>query len=167
MIYIYHGEDSVSSKNKLNFDTHNIDKFSINCKNINLENFINLTRKESLLPNSSNIILENYYSTNSKTQQAIQTVIKEIDLSYNFFLWENKKLAKTQLNMFPDSKVFYFIGKNALYECINSIRSKNTKNFVCKYNAMIRENLYDLFLYLIKKDTRKNILESKHQKIYL
>lgn len=159
MIYIFHGDNQKDSREFLN---SSLDKFKdsnvLRLDNKESEpdlvnNFINGT---SLFAAKKILVISNFFSIPKTNLDKIIKSIKsneEIDI----FIWQDKTLTATQLKTFPKANVKLFRLDNKLFACLNSIRPHNIKNFVPLFEDVIKLNLYDLFLYLLKNNLRKQL----------
>jgi hypothetical protein len=159
MIYIFHGDNQFDSRqalNKLLEQYSQYDQLKTDSKNIDLDRVNLFLQSSSLFAEKKVLIIENLFSTNKSILDKLIKVIKnsnDIDL----IIWQDKALNATQLKTFPQSKVQLFALSNKLFGCLNAVRPKNLNGFIFLYKEVLKMGLYDLFLYLIKGNLRRQL----------
>ena len=159
MIYIFHGDNQFDSRqalNKLLEQYIQYDKLKTDSKNIDLDKINLFLQSSSLFAQNKVLIIENFFSTNKSILDKLIKVIKnsnDIDL----IIWQDKALNATQLKTFPQSKVQLFALSNKLFGCLNAVRPKNLNGFIPLYNEVLKMGLFDLFLYLLKGNLRRQL----------
>ena len=154
MIYIFHGDNHHDSRQQLN---QLIDSFKesntlrLDHKKIELETVNNFLQGTTLLSSQKTLLLNNFFSI-TKARDKLVTLIKKNTPNTNIIIWQNKKLTPTQLKTFPGAKVQLFHLPNYLWGCINAVKPHNLRVFLPLYQKVIAQNLYDLFLYLLKNN---------------
>jgi len=161
MIYILHGDnqkDSRTTLNKLidNFKQTNV--LRLNYKQADLETVNNFLQGTSLFSSSKTLAIDNFFS-GTKDRNKLIELIKKSALKSNIILWQGKKLTPSQTKLFPQARIQLFALPNILWGCINAVRPNNLKNFLSLYQKVLDKNLYDLFLYLLKNNIRKQITQ--------
>lgn len=159
MIYIFHGDnhqDSRQAVNQLINSFKESNTLRLDYKKTELETVNNFLQGTTLLSSQKTLLLNNFFSI-TKTKDKLITLIKKSTPNTNIIIWQNKKLTATQLKTFPDAKIHLFNLPNYLWGCINAVKPKNLPVFLPLYQKVISQNLYDLFLYLLKNNIRKQI----------
>jgi len=159
MIYIFHGDDQKASRQALNQLTKNLNNANIlrlSPKSIELETINNFLSGTSLLSSQKTLLLDSFFST-TKARNKLVDLIKQNQKSAEIIIWQDKKLTPAQIKTFPGARVSFSDLPNYLWECLNSIRPKNINGFSPLYQKVIDQNLYDLFLYLLKQKLRKQL----------
>jgi len=159
MIYIFHGDNQFDSRqalNKLLEQYTQYDQLKTDSKNVDLDRVNLFLQSSSLFAEKKVLIIENFFSTNKSILDKLIKVVKnsnDIDL----IIWQDKALNATQLKTFPQSKVQLFALSNKLFGCLNAVRPKNLNGFIPLYKEVLKMGLYDLFLYLIKGNLRRQL----------
>lgn len=159
MIYIFHGDNQFDSRqalNKLLEQYTQYDQLKTDSKNIDIDRINLFLQSSSLFAEKKVLIIENFFSTNKSILDKLIKVVKnsnDIDL----IIWQDKALNATQLKTFPQSKVQLFALSNKLFGCLNAVRPKNLNGFILLYKEVLKMGLYDLFLYLIKGNLRRQL----------
>lgn len=159
MIYIFHGDNQFDSRqalNKLLEQYSQYDQLKTDSKNVDLDRVNLFLQSSSLFAEKKVLIIENFFSTNKSILDKLIKVVKnsnDIDL----IIWQDKALNTTQLKTFPQSKVQLFALSNKLFGCLNAVRPKNLNGFIPLYKEVFKMGLYDLFLYLIKGNLRRQL----------
>ncbi len=159
MIYIYHGDNTKDSReafnqhldqnkdtNILRLDNKEADPDLIN-------NFLNGT---SLFSSKKVLALTNFFSITKATLDKIVKIINSQN-DTDILIWQDKTLNATQLKTYPKANSKLFRLDNKLFACLNSIKPHNLSQFIPLYEEVIQQNLYDLFLYLLKNNIRKQL----------
>lgn len=159
MIYIFHGDDQLGSRKAFgdfldqNKDT---DILRLDSKNITLDK-VNLFLQESSLFNTKKILsISDLFSANKAILNQINKLIDEAN-DIDIVIWQNKILTPTQLKTFKNAQVKTFRLDNKLFSCLNSIKPKNIAQVIPLYHQVLNLGLYDLFLYFLKSNFRKQL----------
>ena len=160
MIFIYHGDDQNKSRqafnNQLNLNP-NSDILKLDNKNIDLDQINNFLNGASLFAIEKTLAISNFFSISKPILDKLVKIINNSDPINNIVLWQDKGLNATQLKTFPKAKAENFRLNNKLFACLNSIKPKNINNFIPLFQETIKEGLYDLFLYMLKNQFRKQL----------
>jgi len=159
MILIFHGDNQEASLTALDayinskpnsllyrFDNKDIDPNSLNL----ILNSTSLLGEENKV-----VILSNLFSCSKPIFDKISPLLNSS--SCEILIWQDKLLTATQLKSFPQAKVNTYKADNHLYLCLNSISPKNIKAFTTNYQKVISQNLFDLFLYMLKGNFRRQL----------
>jgi hypothetical protein len=95
------------------------------------------------------------FSIPKATLDKLLAIIKTSDIDIT--IWQDKTLTLTQLKTFPKATVRLAKLDNKLFQCLNTIRPGNLKRFLESYDK-VDKAMYDLFLYLIKGNIRKQLI---------
>lgn len=159
MIYILHGDnqkDSRTALNKLIDQLKQSNILRLDYKQADLETVNNFLQGTSLFSTSKTLVIDNFFS-GTKERNKLVDLIKKSAPNSHIILWQAKKLTSSQIKLFPSAKIQLFSLPNILWGCINAVKPNNLKNFLALYQKVIDKNLYDLFLYLLKNNIRKQI----------
>lgn len=159
MVYIFHGDNQFDSRtafNNLLKDYANTDLLKLDGKNIDLNIINNFLQSSSLFNDKKVLAISNLFSAPKASLDKLPKILNQID-NHDIIIWQDKKLNPTQLKTFPQAKVEVFQLDNKLFACLNSIKPKNLKNFIPLYEDMLKQGIYDLFLYLLKGNLRKQL----------
>jgi len=158
MITIFHGDDTVASRSaylELISKAKIESILKIDSKNIDLNQINNFLSSGSLFEESKLLVISNFFSI---PKANLDKVVKLINNNQcDIIIWQDKALNSTQLNVFPSAKINSFKADNYLFVCLNSIKPKNLKVFVPIYEKIISLGLFDLFLYLLRGNLRKQL----------
>lgn len=158
MIMIFHGDNISASQSaidqfvfsKTNYLTYRFDSKEIDPNNINL-----ILNSTSLLQDKKLIIFTNLFSAPKATLDKLISILNST--SEDICIWQDKVLTITQLKIFPQAKVNLSKRDNFLYKSLNSIIPKNSAAFCRTYQKVIDENMFDLYLYLLKGNLRRQL----------
>ena len=159
MIYIFHGDNQFDSRqalNKLLEQYTQYDQLKTDSKNIDLDRVNLFLQSSSLFAEKKVLIIENFFSANKSIIDKLIKVVKDSN-DIDLIIWQDKALNATQLKTFPQSKVQLFALSNKLFGCLNAVRPKNLNGFIPLYKEVLKIGLYDLFLYLIKGNLRRQL----------
>jgi hypothetical protein len=158
MIYIFHGDNLEASRHALNSTLDQIKNQAIlrlDQKQIEVEKINLFLNSNDLFGQAKSIYLGNYFSL---TKPIFEKITKLINASkIDVYIWQDKALTMTQLKSFPQAKINLFRADNLLYSCLNTIKPKNLALFLSQYDKIIDKGLYDLFLYLLKGNIRRQL----------
>jgi len=159
MILIFHGDNPQASltatdtyiNSKADSLIYRIDNKDIDPNNLNL-----ILNSTSLLGEENKIIiLSNFFSCSKPIFDKTSLLLKQS--SCEIIIWQDKLLTATQLKTFPQAKVNTYKADNHLYLCLNSVIPKNIKAFTTNYQKVISQNLFDLFLYMLNGNFRRQL----------
>lgn len=160
MIYIFHGDNQLESRKSFSDfldQNKNIDILRLDSKNIDVDK-VNLFLQESSLFNTKKILsISNLFSTNKSILDQINKLINQVE-SIDTVIWQDKTLTPTQLKTFKNAQVKNFPLDNKLFACLNSVKPKNIIRVIPLYHQVIKLGLYDLFLYFLKNNFRKQLI---------
>lgn len=161
MHHIFHGDDYASSRQQFNQYLDNYPKaeiLRIDNKQIDLDKINNFLNGKTLFENQKILAISNFFSIPKATADKLIKIIGLSDV--DIFIWQEKTLSAAQLKTFPTAKIHLAKLDNKLFQCLNNIKPNNIKNFVNSYEKVDKNSMYDLFLYLIKNNIRKQLLGS-------
>lgn len=159
MIHIFHGDNQKDSRNALNNfleQNQNTDILKLDSKEIDLDKINNFLNGPSLFTGNKTLVLLNFFSISKPILDKLIKIIKT-DKDSQIIIWQDKTLNATQLKTFPNSKTESFKVDNNLFKCLNSIRPNNLKNLIPLLHQVYEDGLYDLFLYFVKNNFRKQL----------
>lgn len=157
MIYLFHGDNQFESRKAFNDQLDQIkdtDILRLDPKSINLDQ-INLFLQESSLFNTKKALsISNLFSAN---KALLDPTIKLLNQSPNIdiFIWQDKTATATQIKGLKNTKIKIFSLDNKLFTCLNSIKPKNLIKAIPLYEQVLNLGLYDLFIYLLKNNFRR------------
>jgi hypothetical protein len=159
MIYIFHGDNLIESRRSFGEFLDQIkdaDIFRLDSKNIDIDK-VNLFLQESSLFNTKKVLsISNLFSTNKSILDQINKLINQVKI-VDVVIWQDKTLTPTQLKIFKTAQIKNFPLDNKLFTCLNSIKPKNLTKIIPLYHQVLDLGLYDLFLYFLKNNFRKQL----------
>ena len=159
MIYIFHGDDQYASRtafNQLIDKQSNKDVFHLDSKSINIDLINNFLNSPSLFVSQKILVLTNLFSTPKAILDKIINLIKD-DSHNDIYIWQDKTLTPTQTKIFPQAKINHFPVNKVLFSCLNQIRPKNISKFIPLYQKVTEQEPFELFLFFVKNNLRKQI----------
>jgi hypothetical protein len=158
MINIFHGDNPSDSRQAFFEFINQIsghELLHLDSKSIDLNQVNNFLHGGSLFPGTKVLAIDNFFSIPKAT---IDKLTKLFDpKSTEIVLWQDKTLTATQTKIFPQAKYFGFKADNRIFACLNSIKPRNLNTFNQLYDRIINNDLFDLFLYLLKSQLRRQI----------
>ncbi len=158
MIIIFHGDNLEASRTALNIvldKKKNEEILRLDQKQIDVEKINLFLSSKDLFGQTKNIVLSNYFSLTKPIFDKVTKLINASDV--DAYIWQDKTLTQAQLKSFPQAKINLFRADNVLYSCLNNVKPKNLSLFLPKYDQVIDKGLYDLFLYLLKGNIRRQL----------
>ena len=155
VIYIFHGDNLEASRNAALDQTKEKDILHFDQKEVDPEKINLLLNSTDLFGHQKTLFLSNFLSV---SKPIFEKTVKLINSSkFDVYIWQDKALTIAQLKPFPKAKINLFRADNILYACLNDIKPKNLIVFSPKYDKVIEKGLYDLFLYLLKGNIRRQL----------
>jgi hypothetical protein len=159
MIYIFHGDNQLESRRSFSEFLDQIkdaDIFRLDSKNIDIDR-VNLFLQESSLFNTKKVLsVSNLFSTDKSIINQINKLINQSQI-VDVVIWQDKTLTPTQIKIFKNAQIKNFPLDNKLFSCLNAIKPKNLAKVIPLYHQVIDLGLYDLFLYFLKNNFRKQL----------
>lgn len=159
MIYIFHGDNQLESRRSFGEFLDQIkdaDILRLDSKNIDIEK-INLFLQESSLFNNKKVLsLVNLFSVNKSILDQINKLINQVKI-VDIVIWQDKTITPTQAKIFKNVEIKNFPLDNKLFSCLNAIKPKNIIKVIPLYHQVLELGLYDLFLYFLKSNFRKQL----------
>ena len=159
MIYIFHGDNQLESRKSFSDHLDQIkdaDIFRLDSKNIDVDR-VNLFLQESSLFNTKKVLsISNLFATNKSIIDQINKLINQSQ-NVDVVIWQDKTLTPTQVKIFKNAQIKSFPLDNKLFSCLNAIKPKNLAQVIPLYHQVLELGLYDLFLYFLKSNFRKQL----------
>lgn len=159
MIHIFHGDNQSASReafNQLLTQHQKSEILRLDSKNSDFEMINTFINSQSLFNTSKVLAITNFFSINKTTLNKIIKVVKD-SKSLELLIWQNKTITPTQAKTFPGSNVNNFPINKILFSCLGQIRSKNLTKFMPLFKEIIKKEPFELFLFLIKGNLRKQL----------
>lgn len=158
MITIFHGDNPSASRQAF-FEFINQIKdqelLHLDAKNIDLNQINNFLHGGSLFPGTKVLAIDNFFSTAKSTLDKLTKLFDP--QSIEIVLWQDKTLSAAQTKIFPQAKYFGFKADNRIFACLGAIKPHNLNTFNQLYDQIIDNDLFDLFLYLLKSQLRRQL----------
>lgn len=155
MVTLIHGDDIVSSR-KYFIEQKNSFKnpASLDAKDLNLENVVELFKSDSLFSNEKNLFIENFYEQKkSQDFEKIIDYIKKNNSKVNLFIWEKDELSKSELSIFPKTKANLFKIPKTLFSFLDNI-SPNSTNNVLNFHLALKTADEEMIFYMLIRQFR-------------
>jgi len=159
MIHIFHGADQFASRTEFNafLDKNtDVDILRLDSKNINPDLVNNFLNSQSLFTPKKILAISNFFSVPKPIVDKIIKIIKDND-SVDVLIWQDKEITPTQAKTFPKSQINNFPLDKIIFTCLNQIRPKNLVKFMTLFKKVINKEPFELFLFFIKNNIRKQI----------
>ncbi|MFA5828146.1 MAG: hypothetical protein WC841_02135 [Candidatus Shapirobacteria bacterium] len=159
MQYLFHGDDYGTSRMEFNQHLDNCQKteiLRIDNKQIDLDKINNFINGASLFGDQKILAISNFFSISKPILDKLIPMISQSAI--DIVIWQDKVLTQVQLKTFPKATVFSSKLNNTLFQCLNTIKPNNLKNFLTSYEKVDKASMYDLFLYLLKNNLRKQLI---------
>lgn len=160
MIYILHGDNQQASRqafNQLLSSFSNANLLRLDAKEVDFDQTHSFLQGTTLISGNKTLAISNFFSLSKSLLDKLKKLLLESQDLANIILWQNKTLKAPQLKSFPKAKVELFRLDNNLFKCLNSVRPHQIKYCLPLYHQVIDSGLYDLFLYLLKNNLRKQL----------
>ncbi len=159
MIYIFHGDNQSQSRQAFNSaldQKKDYDILRLDYKEINPDIINSFINSQSLFSTPRIIAISNFFST---TKPILDKLIKIIKSNPNFdiFIWQDKTLTISQLKTFSQTKIEVFPLDKIIYKCLNNLLPKNISKFIPLYYQVLEKEPFELFLFWIKFNLRKQL----------
>jgi len=157
MITIFHGDNTVASRDALNqyLDSFKGDVLRIDNKQIDINKINNYLEGQSLFGDSKMLSVSNYFSIPKANSDKISKIFNKTET--NIIIWQDKKLNATQLKIFPKAKINIYNLDKIIYKCLNEIKPHNLKNFLFLFRQCQKKEPFDLIFFWIKFSLRRQL----------
>lgn len=159
MIYIFHGDNQLESRKA--FSNHldqikDADILRLDSKNIDVDNVKMFLQESSLFDTKKVLSISNLFSANKSILDKVFKLINQIE-KIDIVVWQDKTLTATQIKSLKNPQIKGFPLDNKMFACLNSIKPKNLVKVIPLYHEVLELGLYDLFLYFLKNNFRKQL----------
>ena len=159
MLYVFHGDHQLNSRQALNsfldqktdFDILRIDSKEIDLDQINC--FIN---SPSLFSKPKIIVFLNFFSIPKPILDKIKKIINN-NPEFDIVIWQDKTITPTQLKSFPKAKIETFVVDKIIFQCLNQLYPGNIKKFIPLFHKVLNQEPFELFLYWLKNHLRRQL----------
>lgn len=161
MITIFHGDNTTESRNAYLQSISQVKEsavFRLDSKNIDINQINNFLSSGSLFEKNQTLAVDNFFSIAKATQDKLIQLISTSTI--DLLIWQDKAITPVQQKIFPQAKINHFRLDNKIFSCLNSIQPHNLKQFVPLFEYIINSGSFDLFLYLLKANFRKQLQQS-------
>lgn len=158
MITIFHGDNPTASRQAF-FEFINQftgrDLLHLDPKSIDLNQINNFLNGGSLFPGIKVLAIDNCFSITKSTLDKLTKLFNP--KSIEIVLWQDKALTATQTKIFPRAKYYTFKADNRIFSCLSAIKPHNLNTFNRLYDQIVNNDLFDLFLFLLKSQLRRQL----------
>lgn len=159
MIYIFHGDNQLNSRQAINTlldSKKDFDILRLDIKDIDLDKINGFLNSQSLFSSQKIIAFFNFFSISKANLDKIIKIINNND-TIDVAIWQDKLLTPTQTKIFPKAKIESFALDKKLFACLNSIYPKNLVKFLSLYHQVLNQEPFELFLFWVKTTLRKQL----------
>lgn len=160
MIFIFHGDNVKTSRLSLNQALQKVkssDILRLNQKEIEIGLINNFLNSPSLISLKKVLVLGNLFSLHPSTRTKIAKILVDHPQDCHIFIWHHKTLTPTQLKTFPNARAQNFPLSKILFTCLSAVKPKNIQTLIPLYQQLLQKEPYDLFLYLLKNNLKRQI----------
>lgn len=161
MIYIFHGDNIESSRTAWSTTLNGLKDTQVlrlDSKTYDLDNLNQFLQSQDMFGSPKVLAFSNLFSI---PKANLDKIIKLLICSpISIFIWQDKLLTATQLKILPQAKVNIFKTDNSIFKCIKLVQPGKFSIFLPPYQKVISQGLYDLFLYLLKGNLRRQLQTS-------
>ena len=159
MIYIFHGDNQLNSRQAINTlldSKKDFDILRLDVKDIDLDKINGFINSQSLFSSQKIIAFFNLFSVPKANLDKIIKIINNSN-TIDVAIWQDKKLTPTQIKIFPKAKIDFFSLDKKLFACLNNIYPKNLTKFLSLYHQVLDQEPFELFLFWVKNTLRKQL----------
>lgn len=159
MITIVHGENLVKSREKL-FQLKQVAKknnqqlTSLLAKQITFPTLEKALYAHDLFGQEHCLIIEELHSlAHSKIRTKYIEQIQQAGQNLNLILWEKKSLSKSNLQKFPQAKVFTYPMGKALWDLLDALKpqARSKKQLLLALNEAVEQDSAEFCFFMISK----------------
>jgi len=159
MIFIFHGDDQSQSRQAFNQaldDKKNYDILRVDNKEISLDTVNAYVNSQSLFSTPQIIAVSNFFSIPKPILDKLLQIFK-LNPNFEIYIWQDKTLTPTQTKIFPQAKIKFFPLDKIIFQCLNNLRPNNLAKFITLYNQVAEKQPFELFLFWLKFNLRKQL----------
>ena len=155
MITLIHGDDIVSSRKYFIEEKNSLKNLkSLDSKDLNIQNLVELFKSDSLFSTEKNIFIENFFEQKKSDEfEKIINYVKKNSSKVNLFIWEKDELSKTELSVFPKTKANLFKIPKTLFSFLDNI-SPNSTNNVLNFHLALKTADEEMIFYMLIRQFR-------------
>ena len=158
VITIFHGDNVAASRQNFNQAIEAIpasDLLRLDAKEATLDKINLFLNSTSFFPGQKVLAISNFFSIPKATLDKVIPIIAQSPET--IYLWQDKKLNATQSKSFSSAKVIESPLAKTLFICLNAIKPNNLPILIPLLRTTLKTEPYDLFLYLLKGNLRKQL----------
>jgi DNA polymerase III delta subunit len=156
MITILHGDDVAASREHLTVLRASAkDPIGLTGDTLDITHLTQILTGGGLFEDSKYIIIEQLLSSKKATgtKEILELLVANAEAN-TIVIWENKELTKATLGKFPKATVKQFKLPQTLFQLMDSIRPKNTKQMLQLYHTTRERVADELILHMIARQVR-------------
>lgn len=159
MIYIFHGDhtaQSFSAYSEALTKFNSSQKISFTPKSFDSDSLSRFLDTPSLFAENKTITLENIFTLPKTSLDKLKKLI-DSHSEFTYLLWQDKKIEAAKLKLFPQAQIQLFTLPEILFSTLNSIRPKNSAEFILKFQKLTASLPPELLLFWLKFTLRRQL----------
>ena len=154
MIYIIHGEDTVSSRNFFIDEKKKAqDAVSFDEQSLSLSSLVQNIEGGSLFTNEKTIFIENFLSKRAGDEELVLYIQKHHEVATLYF-FEGKELSVKQKNIFPQAKVHLFKLPQKIFSFLDELAPGRRSQIIFLYHNLLKTVDADFIFRMIIRQIR-------------
>lgn len=150
MIYIFHGEDFVSSRNAFN-KVRDDSSVTLDASDLNKDLLNQLMSESSLFSLHKKLLIENFFNKKSvKNNDVLFEFIKKTD-HLDIFIWDDNEITKNKLKDFPRYEDQNFKVQQNIFGFVDNISPASPANVKKFHEALTYSNPEFIFTMIIRQ----------------
>lgn len=161
MLYILHGDDITSSKNRLvelTFGFKNV--VTLNAEKTSISDLINAFSSNDLFVDSKCIVIEKVLKLPKTETEKLQELLDKLESSTTVILWHNTELSKVALGKFKKASVQVFLLPKLFFTFLDNLTLQTIKSELDVLSKMQNVEAEQIFYALVKRIRQLMMIKS-------
>lgn len=165
MVTIIHGDDTASSRNYYMTEKNSVkNPVSLNGEKIEVSEIIQILEGGGLFSEHKSLFIEDLFAK-KKSANEIKEIVKIIENNSkecDIFIWEGKKLGRTQISLFKNVQNKLFKFPAVLFQFLDSLKPGNKQMIILFHEVLKHAEPEIVFFMLIRQFRILLALSERH-----
>lgn len=157
MIYVLHGDDSVTSRNYITTIAGKKQTLVLDGKAISFPDLAEQLNSQSLFGDEKVVVLEHFLSKNKKKKEILQLII-DGNLHADLIFWESTKLTPATLALVKQSDVKAFLLPQYYFQFLDAFAPGNPQKIYTLYHQLLETMTAEQIFYSLIKRVRQLLI---------
>lgn len=152
MLYILHGDDTLSSKNKLTSLTTEFKNLTtLDCEKVKVTDLLQAFSSNDLFLDTKCIVLEKILKLKKPEMDKLMELLSTLPSTTTVVLWHNTELSKIALGKFKNGKVESFVLPKLFFSFLDELSPRTLQKELHTLSLMQKVEAEQVFYAMVKR----------------